>query len=230
MHEMGSLANCPFWDPGGVNGNTSTPRQRRWGTLLFTKGGAVHTMRVESRSAWREWLEAHHATETEIWLVFYKKHTGVANVSYGEAVEEALCFGWIDSLVRRLDDDRYAQKFTPRRSGSVWSESNKERVERMIAQGRMTAAGQALVDDAKATGAWTRRRERPRVDVDRIPEELQAALEAHPRAQETFRTLAPTYRKQYILWIATAKRAETRERRTREAISKLERGERLGLK
>ena len=190
----------------------------------------MHTMRVESRSAWRAWLQDHYATESEIWLIFYKKHTGVANVPYGEAVEEALCFGWIDSLVRRLDEDRYAQKFTPRRSGSVWSESNKERVERMIAQGRMTEPGQALVDHAKATGEWTRRHERPRVDVDRIPEELQTALDAHPCAHETFQALAPTYRKQYILWIATAKRAETRERRTREAIAKLERGERLGLK
>ena len=190
----------------------------------------MKTMRIDSRDEWRAWLDKHHETKTEIWLIFHKTHTGVANVPYGDTVEEALCFGWIDSLIRRLDDDRYARKFTPRRPGSVWSESNKARVERMIAQGRMTEAGMAFVDEAKATGEWTRRRERPKVSSDAVPVELQTALDASPRAAETFHALAPTYRKQYILWIATAKRPETRKRRTREAIAKLERGERLGLK
>lgn len=202
----------------------------RYTVLGPTKGGAVRTLRVETRSEWRQWLEEHHASETEIWFVFYKKHTGVANVAYGDAVEEALCFGWIDSLVKRLDDDRYAQKFTPRRPGSVWSEPNKARVERMIAQGRMAEPGLRLVNEAKASGEWENRHERPKADVDLVPEELQAALNANPAAAETFQALAPTYRKQYILWIATAKRQETRARRTREAIDKLERGERLGLK
>jgi uncharacterized protein YdeI (YjbR/CyaY-like superfamily) len=100
----------------------------------------------------------------------------------------------------------------------------------MIAQGRMTEAGMVFVDEAKATGEWTQRRERPKVSTDAVPEEFQTALNENPRAAETFFDLAPTYRKQYILWIATAKRSETRERRTREAIAKLERGERLGLK
>lgn len=194
------------------------------------KEAFLKTLRIASREAWRVWLNEHHETEAEIWLIFYKTHTGESNVPYDETVEEALCFGWIDSLIRRLDDDRYARKYTPRRSGSVWSEPNKARVERMIAQGRMTKAGMVFVDEAKATGEWAQRRERPKVAMESVPEELQTALDANPCAAETFDALAPTYRKQYILWIVTAKRPETRERRTREAIAKLERGERLGLK
>jgi len=190
----------------------------------------VITLRVEARDAWRAWLAEHHESESEIWLVFHKGHTGEKNVPYGALVEEALCFGWIDSLIKRLDDDRYLRKFTPRRPGSPWSKSNKARVERMIAQGRMTKAGQALVDEAKASGEWERERTRPTVSADDVPEELEQALAAHPKAAKTFNALAPTYRKQYILWIATAKRPETRQRRTNEAIGLLERGEKLGLK
>ncbi|MFC2078470.1 YdeI family protein [Candidatus Bipolaricaulota bacterium] len=190
----------------------------------------MRTLRVETRDAWRSWLAEHHARENEVWLVFQKAHTGAPNVPYGEAVEEALCFGWIDSLIKRIDEDRYARKFTPRRSGSVWSESNKKRVEKMIAEGLMTAAGLHFVEDAKATGEWDRKRTRPTMLIDELPSELADALQAHPDAATSFNALAPTYQKQYILWIAMAKLPETRERRTKEAIEKLERGERLGLK
>jgi len=190
----------------------------------------VNTLRVESRDAWRAWLAEHHTSESELWLVFYKGHTGEKNVPYGALVEEALCFGWIDSLIKRLDDDRYLRKFTPRRPGSPWSASNKARVEAMIAQGRMTEAGQGLINEAKASGEWDREQARPTVLVDDVPEELEQALAAHPAAAKTFAALAPTYRKQYILWITTAKRSETRKRRVTEAIQLLERGEKLGLK
>ncbi|MFC2095038.1 YdeI family protein [Candidatus Bipolaricaulota bacterium] len=190
----------------------------------------MNTVRVETRDAWRAWLSNNHSSETEIWFVFYRKHTGVPNVPYGEAVEEALCFGWIDSLVKRIDDERYAQKFTPRCSGSVWSESNKKRATAMMDERRMTDAGLFFVDEAKASGEWDRKRSRPSMPTDELPEELSAALESHSEAARTYHALAPTYQKQYILWIATAKRAETRRRRTSEAIEKLERGERLGLK
>lgn len=190
----------------------------------------MNTLCVASRAAWRAWLVENHASAAEIWLIFHKAHTGQPNVPYGETVEEALCFGWIDSLIKRLDDDRYVRKYTPRRTGSVWSEANKSRAERMIDQGFMTEAGLVFVAEAKESGEWEKRHVRPSVDVETLPCELARGLEAHPAAAETFHALAPTYRKQYILWIATAKRAETRERRTREAIAKLERGERLGLK
>jgi uncharacterized protein YdeI (YjbR/CyaY-like superfamily) len=163
-------------------------------------------------------------------MVFHKKHTGIPSIPYDDAVEEALCFGWIDSLIRRLDDRRYARKFTPRRPGSVWSPTNKERAERMIAAGRMTGAGLALIEHAKDTGAWEREAERPNPSDKPLPAELRRALEQHPRAAERFRALAPSERRRYIGWIGAAKRSETRERRTREAIAKLQRGEPLAMK
>ena len=190
----------------------------------------MKALRVETRQAWRAWLAEHHAIETEVWLVFHKAHTGEPNVPYDDAVQEALCFGWIDSLIKRIDDNRYARKFTPRRPGSAWSESNKKRVDKMIAEGWMTDAGLVLVNQAKTSGEWDRRRTRPLSPKNELPAELRDALEIHPNAAKTYRSLPPTYQKQYILWIATAKRTETRQRRTKEAIKKLERGERLGLK
>ena len=191
----------------------------------------MKTLRLETRTAWRAWLAQYHATEAEIWLVFYKAHTGEPNVPYGDAVEEALCFGWIDSLIKRIDDDSYARKFTSRRSGSVWSNSNKMRVNKMITEGRMTEAGLVFVNEAKVSGEWEQQRARPSMPAgDELPDELAIALETNSAAAKAFHALAPTYQKQYILWIATAKRSDTRQRRADEAIEKLERGERLGLK
>lgn len=190
----------------------------------------MKTLHVETRDSWRLWLGEHHASETEIWLIFHKIHTGMPNVPYGDAVEEALCFGWIDSLIKRIDGDRYARKFTPRCPGSVWSESNKVRAEKMIADELMTDAGKVFIDEAQASGEWDRKRTRPSLPLDEVPSELSDAFRTHAKAAFAFNSLAPTYQKQYILWIATAKRVETRQRRTNEAIEKLERGERLGLK
>jgi len=187
-------------------------------------------LQIDTRDAWRAWLAKHHETETEIWLIFPKAHTGQSTVPYGDTVEEALCFGWIDSLIKKLDADRYARKFTPRRSGSAWSEANKKRVENLLADGRITDAGLALVNEAKTSGEWSCKRTRPSMPMTELPPEFGKALEVHPIASRVFRALAPTYQKQYILWIATAKRADTRQRRTNEAIQKLECGERLGLK
>jgi len=190
----------------------------------------MKTLRFETRDAWRAWLAEHHTREIEIWLIFHKAHTSEPNVPYVDAVEEGLCFGWIDSLIKRIDDDSYARKFTPRRSGSVWSELNKTRANKMIAEGRMTDAGLFFVNEAKVSGEWEQKRARPSMPTDELPDELRLALETHPVAAKTFHGLAPTYQKQYMLWIATAKRSKTRQRRANEAIEKLERGERLGLK
>jgi uncharacterized protein YdeI (YjbR/CyaY-like superfamily) len=112
------------------------------------------TFFAADRAAWREWLAAHHASTTVVWLLFHKKHVDESSVSYGEAVEEALCWGWIDGLTNRWDERSYAVRFTPRKPGGVWSESNVARVEKMIAEGLMTPAGQALVDEAKRRGTW----------------------------------------------------------------------------
>jgi uncharacterized protein YdeI (YjbR/CyaY-like superfamily) len=109
-----------------------------------------------SRSAWRSWLRRNHANVEEVWVVFYKKGTGQPTISYNDAVEEALCFGWIDGIKKRVDDARYMHRFTPRKPNSVWSESNKERVARLIEAGLMTSAGQRMIDHAKRAGAWSR--------------------------------------------------------------------------
>jgi uncharacterized protein YdeI (YjbR/CyaY-like superfamily) len=190
----------------------------------------MEELEFAERSLWRNWLSVHHVCEGGVWLVFHRKHTGVASLDYGASVEEALCFGWIDSIIRRLDEGRYARKFTPRKKTSVWSDPNKQRAARMIEAGQMTGAGMALIEAAKASGEWEQERARPRVDAHGLPEELAAGLAANAAAQANFTALAPTYRKQYVLWIATAKRAETRQRRSAEAVQMLARGERMGLK
>jgi uncharacterized protein YdeI (YjbR/CyaY-like superfamily) len=194
------------------------------------KEETVKTLQVKTRREWRAWLAKHHKSENEIWLIFFKAHTGQPTVPYADTVEEALCFGWIDSLIKRLDEDRYARKFTPRRSGSVWSEANKRRVEKLLADSLIADAGLVSVNEAKASGEWDCKRTRPLISMTELPFEFGKALEAHPIASRVFNALAPTYQKQYILWITTAKRTDTRQRRTSEAIQKLERGERLGLK
>ena len=112
------------------------------------------TFFAADRAAWREWLAAQHGSARVVWLLIHKKHAGEPSVTYDEAVEEALCWGWIDGLVNRWNARSYAVRFTPRKPGSVWSGSNVARVERMVAEGRMTPAGQVLVDEAKRRGTW----------------------------------------------------------------------------
>jgi uncharacterized protein YdeI (YjbR/CyaY-like superfamily) len=177
---------------------------------------------------WRTWLRQNHRKVDEIWLVFYKKGAGEQSFDYDSALDEALCFGWIDSLIKRIDDTKYARKFTPRNQISKWSESNKRRVERLIKDGRMTEAGLAVVKAAKANGCWDKLDRPP--TVTEVPAELQAALQKNKKAREHFNELAPSHQKQYIMWIAMAKRQETREKRIREAIALLEKGQKLGLK
>lgn len=182
---------------------------------------------VKDRKSWRAWLEKHHAREQVVWLIYYKRHTGQPSIPYGDSVEEVLCFGWIDSIVRRIDDLRYARMFTPRRSGSVWSALNLSRARRMIQQGRMTAAGLAKVPKA-ALGF------RPIPDHKRnrpaIPGFFKAALSENPRARVFFDRLAPSYKRNYIGWLSSAKQEETKRKRMREAIGLLERGQKLGMK
>ena len=182
----------------------------------------MNLLYVPNRDDWRAWLEEHHATETEVWLVFYKKHTGKPRVPYDEAVEEALCFGWIDSIARRLDEDRFAQKFTPRKDRGNWSELNLQRMEKLIAVGRMTPAGLAKLDPQAPP---------KRFEIgEEIPSFIAEAFAANPAAGESFQRLAPSHRRNYIRWIIEAKKEETRQRRLQEALQKLERNEVLGLK
>lgn len=189
----------------------------------------MQELHFQNRELWRSWLAENHDTVEEgIWLVYYKKETGTPSMDYEASVEEALCYGWIDSIIKKLDAERYVRKFTPRKLDSLWSDSNKKRVRKLIDSSQMTAAGLAKIAAAKASGLW----EQPPVSgvAFELPEEFTQALAAHSKARSFFDSLAPSYRKYFIGWIASAKRPETRERRIQESIALLEKGEKLGMK
>jgi uncharacterized protein YdeI (YjbR/CyaY-like superfamily) len=189
--------------------------------------GTSKTLYVTTRDEWRAWLAEHYKSETEVWLIYYKKHTGQPRISYDHAVEEALCFGWVDSLVKKIDDEKFAQKFTPRRDFTKWSALNKRRVRKLIREGRMTEAGLAKIDLLTLDKA-------PQANPSKgelvIPKFVKQALTANGRAWEHFQNLAPSYRRLYIAWIMDGKKQETRERRLREAVTRLEQNKKLGLK
>ena len=191
--------------------------------LAFMK--ITQTTSAANRDAWRTWLEKHHATENETWLVYFKKETGKASITYIESLEEALCFGWIDSIIQKIDEEKYARKFNPRRPGSKWSDLNKHLVARLIKQGRMTEAGLATVDFA-LPDAGAPRPKRPALP---LPDWLKAGLMTSPKAWKNFQMLPPSHQRNYIGWVSDAKKEETRQRRIREAIKSLEENKRLGL-
>jgi uncharacterized protein YdeI (YjbR/CyaY-like superfamily) len=177
-------------------------------------------------AAWRAWLEVHHATEREIWLVLLKAHVRRPSATYEEAVEEALCYGWIDGMLRRIDDESHMLRFTPRKPGGVWAPSNKVRVERLIAEGRMRPEGMALVEEAKRRGEWERADQRE--DVAAVPDDLADALAEDATASAAWGRLAPSHKKQYLYWIGEAKRAGTRARRVAETVARVREGRRPG--
>jgi uncharacterized protein YdeI (YjbR/CyaY-like superfamily) len=180
------------------------------------------TLEVRSRRQWRAWLAGHHKSSSGIWLVLYKQHTKLKSMPYEDAVREALCFGWIDSLVKRLDDDRYALKVTPRKPTSKWSDSNRKRWMELKAAGSLTSAG--------ITAAPTENTYAPRPVIPDLPTYIATAIKANAKAWKFFRELAPTHRRNFVVWIHTAKRPETRERRIRESLALLAAGKKLGLK
>jgi uncharacterized protein YdeI (YjbR/CyaY-like superfamily) len=190
--------------------------------------GASKRQGFKGRDEWRAWLAENHATAQEMWLVFYKKHVGKPGLTYLEALEEALCFGWIDGILKRIDGEKHTIRFSPRRKNSIWSEHNKKRVARLIQEGRMAEAGLARIREAKANGQWAKAVVRE--DVTIVPPELTAALAENARARDNFEKLAPSYRRQFIYWISDAKRDETRRRRVAEVVHLLARNERLGMK
>ncbi len=176
---------------------------------------ALEEVYLPTRAAWRRWLAKHHDRSPGVWLVFDKKSSRADRLAYADSVEEALCFGWIDSTMRPIDGDRYKQLFTPRKPKSVWSRTNKERVERLTATGLMTPAGLARIEDAKRTGAWTAL---DAVEAMIIPPDLEAALAANPTASKHFHAFSPSARKGYLYWLNGAKRPETRAARLAEVI------------
>ncbi|HEX8426640.1 YdeI/OmpD-associated family protein [Hymenobacter sp.] len=165
---------------------------------------------------WRQWLTEQYTTSPGVWLVYYKKVSGKPRISYEEAVEEALCFGWIDGLARRLDEERSMLLFTPRKPRSVWSKPNKERVARLIAAGRMLEAGLEKINIAKQNGSWDALTDS---DALVIPADLAAALQANPPAQQNFTAFSPSSQKIILAWIANAKRPDTRTRRVEETVT-----------
>lgn len=187
------------------------------------------TFHARNRTEWRAWLERSHDTEPEAWLVFDKKHTGQPCIAYDDAVEEALCFGWIDGVLQRIDDDTYARRFSPRRDGSNWSALNKRRAMNMIQQGKMTQAGAAKLSFSDFDDDYRRTLERKAEDLT-IPAYFEQALIGNRQAHESFTRLAPSYRRRYLLWIADARTDETRNRRVAEAIRLLEENKKPGMK
>jgi uncharacterized protein YdeI (YjbR/CyaY-like superfamily) len=166
-----------------------------------------------SRAAWRAWLEANHGREGGVWLITRKKAAGGPEVTYDEAVEEALCFGWVDSKPGKLDDERTMLYFAPRKPGSAWSRPNKERVARLAAAGLMAPAGQAKVDAAIADGTWTML---DAVENLEIPPDLAAALACYPAARANFEAFPRSARRGILEWIVQAKTAATRAKRVEE--------------
>jgi uncharacterized protein YdeI (YjbR/CyaY-like superfamily) len=176
-----------------------------------------------SIAAWRRWLVEHHADTDGAWLATWKRASGKTPLDYGEIVEEALCFGWIDGLVNTLDDGRQAQLLTPRRRGSPWSRSNKERVARLVADGRMTAAGMRVIDAAKADGSWSMQ---DAAEALIEPAELKAALDANDEARRQWDAFPKSPRRALIWWVMSAKRPETRARRVAEIVKEAAGGRR----
>ena len=170
------------------------------------------------RRAWRSWLSKNHDKQSEIWILTFKKHTGKKCLNYEEALEEAICYGWIDSRLRRIDDERHMWRFAPRKPKSVWSTSNRRRAERLIKEKRMTTHGMAKIEAAKENGMWERTVTPSKPPS--VPRDLKEALKRDGVAWENFRNFARSYRSTYINWVISAKREETRKRRIEEVVAR----------
>ena len=177
---------------------------------------------VRTRAAWRAWLAKHHAASAGVWLVLHKAHTGVKAIPHEHVTREALCFGWIDSLVKRLDEDRYAVKLTPRKPTSKWSDINRRHYAELKAAGLLAVAGRAM--------APTDRRYALKPAIPVLPAYIAKALKADAKARKVFASLPPREQRNFVVWIHTAKKPETREKRIRESVALLAAGRKLGLK
>lgn len=173
----------------------------------------------------RNWLMKNHDQEKEVWVGFWKKAAGKKGLDYDQALEEALCFGWIDGLAKKYDEESYMQRFTPRRPKSIWSKINTQHVERLIKENKMTAAGLAAVEAAKADGRWDKAYESP--TNAQIPDDFFQALKKYPKAEAFFKTLNKSNTFHIAYQLQTAKKEETRTRRMEKMIKMLEEGKRF---
>ena len=179
------------------------------------KTQSLPVVQPKSRKAWRAWLEKNHASSSGIWLVYAKKHTGIPSLTYADAVEEALCYGWIDSLVHPIDDSLYRQIFTPRKEKSAWSALNKQRVERLIASRQMTAVGMKMIELAKINGRWDAH---AATDALTMPPELKKALDGNAAAKKNWPAYTESQRKAFLRMVADAKTPETRAKRVARVL------------
>jgi uncharacterized protein YdeI (YjbR/CyaY-like superfamily) len=178
-----------------------------------------NSVHPKSRAEWRKWLEKNHTRTEGVWLVIYKKGTGKPRVDYAEAVEEALCFGWIDSKGNKLDDERSLLWMAPRKAGTGWSKLNKERIEKLIAAGSMHSAGLAKIEAAKQDGSWNAL---DAVEALEIPPDLAKAFSKNKTAWEYFEAFPRSAKRAILEWISSAKKPETRARRIEETVTQAE--------
>lgn len=188
----------------------------------------------DTRESFRNWLNTNHDKSPGIWMIYYKKHTGTVCIEYREALEEALCFGWIDSTLKRIDDERYVRKFTPRTNTSNWSNVNKKLVLELIEKGRMTESGLKKIDVWLRTGKVDWKSSKPaRKTNDRevdVPDHFLKALAENEPALTNFNNLSRTFKRQYLLWITAAKREQTILKRMKESVELLKENKQLGLR
>lgn len=168
-----------------------------------------------NQQQWRAWLREHHDTEKSVWLIYYRKRANRPTITWSEAVDEALCFGWIDSTIKPLDEDRFMQFFSRRKPNSVWSKINKENVQRLMAEGRMTQAGFASIETAKQNGSWTILDD---AEALIIPPDLEQEFQEKPNARSYFSSLSRSDKRNLLQWIVLAKRPETRQKRITELV------------
>lgn len=175
----------------------------------------LNTFHAKTRQEWREWLAENHQSEKSVWLIIYKKESKIPSVYYPEAVDEALCFGWIDSKINKRDKDSYYQFFAKRNPKSNWSKVNKEKIEKLTEQNLMTTAGLAMVEIAKKTGTWTALDD---VEKISIPEDLQVLFDKNETALKNWNLFPRSSKRGILEWILNAKRAETRQKRIEETV------------
>jgi len=193
----------------------------------------LENVHFRDENEFRQWLEANGEKSQGIWMLYYKKHTGIRTIEYSDALDCALCYGWIDSIIRKIDDDIYARKFTPRTDIRKWSDVNKKRVEQLILDGKMTKAGLSKIESYVKTGkvTWTNDNQvKKPVIGHEIPFFIADELKRNEPAYANFCNLAPSFRKQYLLWITSAKREETKMNRLKESVILLKENRKLGLK
>ncbi len=187
-------------------------------------------LEFSAHADWHDWLILHHSNHKGLWMLYYKKHTKKRGITYSDALDEALCYGWIDSLIKKIDADGYARLFTPRMNTARWSAKNLERARQLLKSGRMAEPGMAAMHQKVRDQLEQRSEPSERKRDPEIPDVFRAALDKEPLALLHFNRLAPSFRRNYILWISQAKRTETIGKRMEEAISLLKENKKLGLK